>query len=79
MEKVISDVRLCPIARECRNNRCIMRMMKVFNYPIDPSLDSERKKARDVESKYGVGYLPKMETLFRDGSIQIICKDFKDK
>ena len=79
MRRVISDIVVCPIARECNNNSCIMRMTRVFGYLLDPSLSTEKKKAQDIEKKFGKGYLPAMDTLFRDGGIQVICKDFKDK
>lgn len=79
MDRVISDIRICPIARDCRNNSCIMRMIKVFNYTLEPSIDSERQKVKDIESKFGKGHVPKMKTLFKDGMIQVICEGFKNK
>ncbi len=63
MRRIISDVLLCPLARECGNNPCLLRMVGAFNYPISPSIQSERDKARDIEKRVGSkGYVPAMET-----------------
>lgn len=79
MPQVISDIRVCPLARACDNNSCLMRMVQVHNYPLEPSTEAEKKKALDIEKKFGKGYLPRMDTLFRNGAIQVRCFDFKDK
>ena len=79
MPKEIYDIRVCPLARSCGNNSCLMRMVQVLNYPLEPSTDIERQKAAAIEKKSGKGYLPRMDTLFRGGSIQVRCYDYKDR
>lgn len=80
MRRVIAHVSPCPLARECGNNPCLLRMVGAFNYPVSPSIQSERDKARDIEKRVGgKGYVPMMETRLREGELQIICPDFKNR
>lgn len=80
MKQNIYEIAGCGIARQCRNDQCILRMCRVFNYPLEPSTKAEFDKVRDIEKKVGSkGYVPKFEQGWRDGKVQIVCPDYKDR
>ena len=76
--KVISSFNLCPLARECRNNVCMLRANKIRNYPLTPSTKQEQDLAKSIEKEIGRVYLPRFETILRNDHIQVICPDFME-
>jgi hypothetical protein len=76
--KTISSIGLCPLARECRNNVCLLRADKIHGYPLTPSTKDEQNKAKEIESKIGKTYLPQFITQLRDGKVDVVCPDFTD-
>lgn len=76
--RVISSIMLCPIARECKNNVCILRADKVHGYPLTASTKAEQDKAKEIEKRIGRTYLPQFTTQLRDNKVDVICPDFMD-
>lgn len=77
-KKVIASIPLCPLARECKNNVCVLRAEKVYGYPITPSTKQEQEKAIEIEKKIGRTYFPYLETQLRNGKVNVICPDFME-
>jgi len=83
MSKKVSEFFGCPLARECRNDACILRLMKVFNY--DPSYKAISAHAnRDIETRLSAKglkvFTPKFENRVSKGdNVSIVCHDYKDR
>ena len=78
MSKKVSEFFGCPIARDCKNDKCLMRMVKVFGYDPSPkAINADANK--HIEQKCGKGFVPKFEQRTRWDHTEFYCHDYKNR
>lgn len=74
MSKEISSFFGCPVSRDCKNNLCLLRQIKVFGYTPKPSA-----KNVEIERNVGKAYVPPFNFRVKGDTVQVVCPDYSSR